>query len=217
MSAAEEPEDVELDADADDAPAEGSDPLKIYVILMCVLAAVLGVFLIRTMSELKGFERANAQAETVFGGPVTGAGQDDRPTTIRSLAIGIQKYLQTTKDSKNRIGDSSSSIPVQQIRDKATGMGLTIKGIDTERITPNAGKGYEEVSVTAQFESTDLEHFVLFLYNLESSSTKIRVLELKWDLMAEKDNPVQPGQSPGNRILGPTAKFGFRRPLAARK
>jgi hypothetical protein len=210
MSAAEEVEDVEVEDEAD----EGTDPLKIYVIFMCVLAVVLGVFLVRASSERAAFERANAQAETVFGPPTTAPGQDDRPTTIRSLAIGIQKYLQTTKDAKNKIGDSSSSIPVQKIRDLAAAMNLTIKLFDTERITPNPSKGYEEVSVTVQFEATNLDDFSKFLYNLESSSTKIRVLELKWALMPEKDNPVQPGQMPGNRILSPTAKFGFRRPIA---
>ena len=70
--------------------------------------------------------------------------------------------------------------------------------------------------VTVQFEGTDLENFSKFLYNVETNSTKIRVLELKWDLLSEKDNPIQPGSQPGNRIGPPTAKFGFRRPIARR-
>lgn len=214
MSSVEETEDVEIEGDG--GADEGTDPLKIYVLLMGALALVLGFFLYRTTIDRAAFEKANADAETVFGGPTTAPGQDDRPTTIRSLAIGVQKYLQTTKDAKNKIGDSASSIPVQKIREQAAAMDLTIKGIEMERITPNASKGYEEVSVTVQFEGTDLDHFAKFLYNLETSSTKIRVLEVKWDLMNEKENPVQPGQQPGNRILGPTAKVGFRRP-AARK
>jgi hypothetical protein len=213
---ADEAEDAELD-DADDAAGEGTDPLKIYVILMAVLAVVLGVFVYTTTSSRSAFERANAQSEAIFGGPVTAPGQEDRPTTIRSLAIGVQKYLQTTKESKNKIGEGGAAIPVVGIRNQAGVMNLPIKLFDAERVTPNPSKGYEEVSVTVQFEGTDLETFSKFLYNLESSSTKIRVLEVKWNLLSEKDNPIQPGVSPGNRIGAPTAKFGFRRPISARK
>jgi uncharacterized protein YggE len=214
---ADEVEDPEVDdaGDAEEA-SEGTDPLKLYVIFMGVLAAVLGFFLIKTSNDRAAFERANAQAEAIFGGAVTAPGQEDRPTTIRSLAIGIQKYLQTTKEAKNKIGDSSSSIPVQQIRNQAQSLNLSIRNFDTERITPNPSKGYEEVSVTVQFEATDLANFSTFLYNLESSSTKIRVLEFKWDLLSEKDNPIQPGVQFGHRTGPPTAKFGFRRPIARR-
>jgi hypothetical protein len=214
VSKSEEPVDAEDPDDVEDVAAESTDPLKIYVIFMGVVAAVLVFLVVRTTTDRKAFEKANAQSQAIFGGPLTEPGQDERPTNIRTLAIGIQKYLQTFKEAKNKMGDSSSSIPVNVIRNIADGMGLSIKQIDRENVIPNGAKGYEEVSVTVQFETTDLERFANFLYNLESSSTKIRVLELKWGLMGDRDNPVQPGVSPGNRIQVPTAKFGFRRPIA---
>ena len=60
----------------------------------------------------------------------------------------------------------------------------------------------------------EFDHLAKFLYNFEGSSTNLRTLEVKWDLLPEKDN--SPTTSPGHLIQRPQVKIGVRRPITAK-
>ena len=66
---------------------------------------------------------------------------------------------------------------------------------------------------TVIFEPTDLERLSTFLFNLESSGPKLRILDVRWDLRPDKENPYVPGKDPGYLIGAPTVKIGLRKPL----
>ena len=193
------------------AKASG-DFVKTYVIVMGLLACVLGWVCFSLTGKKAAFADANAQAMSVFGGPTLPASQAAKPTAIRALAVDIQKYLQTLQQSKTPPGETTA-VPIALIRARAEGMQLAIKGITPEMSTPNRQRGFEEVSTTITFEATDLERLATFLYNLESSSTKLRILDVRWDLKPDRENPYLPGTQPGYLIQGPTVKIGLRRPI----
>lgn len=202
----------EAAAEAASVPTKGGgDFLKTYVVVLAVLAAVLVMFDWNLWSKKAAFEKANEQAQKVFGGPTLPAEEDERPTTVRALAVGIHKYLQTYQGVPK--GSGETAIPIQQIRQTADALQLKISVLATEQTTPYRSKGFEEVSTTITFEATDLERLSTFLYNLESKSTKIRILDVRWDLKADRENPYQPGTAPGFNISAPTVKVGFRRPI----
>jgi len=173
---------------------------------------VLGYVCINLSGKKAAFTDANAQAASVFGGPTLPPSEAAKPTAIRALAIDIQKYLQTLQLSKTPTGEVTA-VPIAMIRARADGMQMGIKGITTEMTTPNRQRGYEEVSTTITFEQTDLERLATFLYNLESSSTKLRILDVRWSLRPDRENPYAPGAQPGYLIEGPTVKIGLRRPI----
>ena len=197
------------------APAKSSgDFVKTYVIVMGLLAGVLVYVCYNVSSKKAAFEEANARAEALFGPERLPASQEEKPTTIRALAVGIQKFLQTYEQAKVKPGEKEG-IPIKLIRDRAEAMGLAIKGITPEASTPNRQRGFDEISTTITFEATDLERLANFLYNLEDTggNTKLRILDVRWDLKSDKDNPYQPGTAPGYLINAPTVKIGLRKPI----
>jgi hypothetical protein len=205
---------------SDDAPVEvetaeptarkgGGDFVKTYVVAMALLACVLGYLTIRMSAKKSAYERANASAQAVFGGATLPASEAERPTTIRALAVGILKYLSTIKEmGAGRVQEAA--IPVKGIQDTAAGLGLQIRQITPEQSTPNRALGFEELSTTIYLEPADLERLAKFLYNLEASSTKLRVLDVRWQLKPERENPYPPGYSAQSLQV----KVGFRRPIA---
>jgi hypothetical protein len=216
MSAEEEPvADGAEEAAPAASPAKSSgDFVKTYVIVMGLLALVLMYVCWQQTSKRAAFEEANARAEAIFGGATLPASQIEKPTTIRGLAVGIQKFLQTYDQAKVKPGEKEG-IPIKLIRDRAEAMGLAIRQITPENSTPNRQRGYDEISTTITFEPTDLERLANFLYNLEDTggNTKLRILDVRWDLKSDKDNPYQPGSAPGYLINAPTVKIGLRKPI----
>ena len=122
---------------------------------------------------------------------------------------GLAAFTATVKTA-----DTGPSIPRQLIADRAGGVGLQIQTIAGEQTNKNNAKRYEETSVTVTFEPTDLDRLVKFMYNMESDP-RIRILDVRWELRPEKENPYEPGVPGkfGNAITRPQVKIGFRRPL----
>ena len=129
------------------------------------------------------------------------------------LAREERKYLETYEMTKPGKDGEKDSIPITMIRQRADGMQLSIRSISPVVATPNRQKGYEELSTTVIFEPTDLERLSTFLFNLESSGPKLRILDVRWDLRPDKENPYVPGKDPGYLIGAPTVKIGLRKPL----
>ena len=208
VDAAEAPEEAPA------APKASGDFVKTYVIVMGLLAAVLIYVCVTERSKRLAFASANDRAEAIFGGPTLSPREEERPTTIRALAVGIQKFLQTYEQAKVRSGEKDG-IPIKLIQDRAVAMGLQIRQITPETSTPNRQRGYDEISVTITFEATDLKSLSEFLYNLEDTggNTKLRILDVRWELKGDKENPYQPGVAPGNAIQAPTVKIGLRKPI----
>ena len=208
--------DAAADARATDdaataAPPKSGDFVRVYVIVMALMACVLGWFWWRHEAEADEFAKANERARSVFGdGPAGSAANDARPTTIRALAVGVLKYLGTSAGAGKT--EEGINIPAQTIRDRAEGIGLKIREIAAETSNKNAAKRYEEISVTVTFEPADLDALAKFLYNIEATSPNLRILDFRWDLKPEKENQVVPGSQPGHLINRPQVKIGFRRP-----
>jgi hypothetical protein len=199
-------------AESAPAPKGGGDFLKTYVIGMALVAVVLGVFCWKLKGDKEAYEAANAKAEAILGGGTVAPGEADKPTTIRALAVGIHKYVQTYKEARPA-AESGPGIPGKLIRERAEALGLAIRQFGQEQTTPVRSKGYEEVSATITFDPTNLEILATFLINLERTSRKIRVLDVRWDLRPDKENPYAPGKDPGHQIQAPQVKVGFRRPI----
>jgi hypothetical protein len=198
-----------------DAPVKKSDFVKTYVWGMGLIALVLAVAWFKVSRDRDAFHRANEAAPVVFGkAHAEGAPLSElRPTTVTSLALGILKYLHTYKDARIKPEDMGKGIQIQPIRDRAQGAGLSLKNIPQEQSNPMRAKGYEEVYATFMFEPTDLDRLAQFLYNFEISS-RLRVLELRWDLRPDKENPLVPGVSWGHLIQSPNVKIGYRRAIS---
>ncbi len=195
-------------------PAKGqSDFLRLYVIVMLVMAGVLAYFLWTLNKERKDYEDANASARAVFGSSDVAPTGGDQRATIRSLAVGVQKYLATFKEATVKAADGGLGIPIETIKDRATGMGLETQGIVPDQSSKNQAKRYEEISSTFTFSPTDLQKLARFLYNVEASSTRFRILDVRWELRTDKENPYAPGSQFGNLITRPQVKIGFRRPI----
>jgi hypothetical protein len=126
----------------------------------------------------------------------------------------VSKYLATYREATVKTADTGPSIPRQLIADRAAGVGLQIQTIAGEQENRNNAKRYVETSVTVTFEPTDLERLVKFMYNMESDP-RIRILDVRWELRPDKENPYEPGVPGkyGNAITRPQVKIGFRRPL----
>jgi hypothetical protein len=204
----------------DEAEKESGDFVRLYVIVMTVMALVLGYLLWRTNEERKEFERANTLAKAQFGSVDAAPPADDqRPTTITGLAVGVSKYLATFREATVKATDTGPAIPVQTIKDRAGGMGLQIQTIGGEQTNRNNAKRYEEVSSTVTFDPTDLERLTKFMFNIEATNPRIRILDVRWELRPDKENPYEPGVpgKMGNAIQRPQVKMGFRRPLAGSK
>ena len=200
---------------ASDDTKQGGDFIRLYVIVMGVMALVLGFLLYRTHGEKQAFEKANALARAQFGAADAPAPDPKKtPTTITALAVGVSKYLATYRDAMVKTSDTGPSIPRTLIADRAAGVGLQTKQVGGEMSTKNNAKRYEETSVTVLFEPTDLDRLVKFMYNMESDP-RIRILDVRWELRADKENPYEPGVPGkfGNAIMAPQVKIGFRRPL----
>ena len=198
---------------ADDA-VPSSDFSRIYCYAMLLVSAFLGYMLFRTSSEASAYEIANESAKNSFGGAEPSAIQEVKPTQIRFLGVGILKYIETYKAATLK-GATTVDIPFDKVKERAHVLGLEVNQyVDGGPPTKNAAKGYEESTLNVTFEKTDLAHLATFLYNFEVSSTNLRTLEVKWDLLPEKENP--PTTSPGHLIQRPTVKIGLRRPITAK-
>lgn len=201
-----------------DEGAEGKQPgdfLRFFVIVMALMAGVLAWVWRRTEAEAAALETANLQARAIFGeeaasGPKSAG--DERPRTITGLGVGVLQYLATNRDAgKDRGGQA---IPVAVIRDRLQGAGLKSPTIGQENVTKFQGaKRFEEVSVSVTIDPCDLDSLSTFLYNVEQASPIYRILEFRWELRPDKENPYAPGKDFGHLITRPTVKIGFRRPL----
>jgi hypothetical protein len=198
-----------------DAPAKKSDFVKTYVWGMGLIALVLAVAWFKVSRDRDAYRKANDEAARVFGGARTAGTSlsELRPTTISAIGVGILKFLQTYKDAKVK-PDEFKGISLQVVRDQAQGAGMSLRSTPQETVNPMRAKGYEEVYANFTFDPTDLDRLAMFLYNYENKSTKLRVIDLRWDLRPEKENPLVPGVSFGNLILGPQVKIGYRRPIS---
>lgn len=198
---------------ADDA-APSSDFSRIYCYAMLLVSAFLGYMLWKTAKDASAYETANESAKNFFGSADPSPSQEVKPTQIRFLGVGILKYIETYKAATLK-GPATVDIPVEKVKERAKILGLEVYQYAGDNIpTKNAAKGYEESTLNVTFEKTDLNHLATFLYNFEVSSTNLRTLEVKWDLLPEKENP--PSTTPGYLIQRPTVKIGLRRPLAGR-
>ena len=198
---------------ADQEEKAPGDVLKLVVIGLLLTAAGLAFILWTLNKDKDAYEVANAQARGIFGGAdAKPPAADQRPATIRELAVGVLKYLATYKAATVKTNDQGPPIPMTLISDRATGMQLEIQGRNDQPPTRNQAKRYEELSTTITFQPTDLQRLALFLFNLEASSNNIRTIDLRWELRPEKENP----EKPGFLITRPQVKIGFRRPLAGK-
>ena len=199
-----------------DEAATSSDFSRIYCWAMLLVSLFLGYMLFRSTTEANAFEQANDLAKIAFGGPEPSAQQDAKPTQIRHLGVGVLKYIETFKAATLKGSTAGGTdIPNEKVRERAQTLGLKVWNYGQESSTKNQAKGYVETSLPVTFEMTDLEHLAKFLYNFEASSTNMRILEVKWDLLPEKENPPVPG--PGFLIQKPFVKIGIRRPIAGKE
>lgn len=204
--------------DETEAPArKPSDWVRLYVLAMGLFTLVFAAAWVKWASDRNAFREANATAAAVFGtarpaGVPLPVG-DDRPTTVTGYALGVLKYIVTWKDAKVKPGEGGD-IPLQLVKDTASGHGLGIRSTpspQTQKVTTKDGRKYEEVSATFIFDQTNLRSLADFLYDFERKTTKFRVLDLRWSLKPDKENPVVQGVSYGHLIQQPTVKIGFRR------
>lgn len=193
--------------------ASSSDFSRVYCWAMLLVSAFLGYMLFKASKEADAFALANDAAKGVFGSPEPSPKQEDKPTQIRFLGVGILKYIETYKAATLK-GTSTLNIPLEKVKERANLLGLQAYQWGQETDNKNSAKGYVETFLPVTFEKTDLDHLAKFLYNLEGSSTKLRTLEVKWDLLPEKENPPTPG--PGHLIQRPQVKIGVRRPITAK-
>lgn len=202
----------------DEAPPSGSsDFLKMYVIGGLLLSAVLGYFLWKANQEKKAYEDANATARAIFGSAESiPPPSDQRPNTIRGLAVGVEKFLATYKEATFKATDGGPDIPMKTIEDRAGGLNLQVQSVANSAPQKNAAKRYEEVASTITLKPTDLEHLAKFLFNIESTSTRFRIIDFRWELRPDKDNPYSEGAPSGHLITAPQIKIGFRRPITGR-
>lgn len=198
---------------ADAAPSASSDFSRVYCWAMLLVSLFLGWMLWKTSKEATAYEVANENAKSLFGGTEPSPQQEAKPTQIRFLGVGILKYVETYKAATLKGSQAGGvDIPIEKVRERATAVGLNVSQINAESVTKNQSKGYLETSLSIVFEKTDLERLSKFLYNFEQQSTNMRILEVRWDLLPEKENPPNPG--PGHLIQRPTVKIGIRRPIA---
>lgn len=199
-----------------DEAAPSSDFSRIYCWAMLLVSLFLGYMLYASTREANAFEQANELAKVAFGGAEPSPQQEAKPTQIRHLGVGVLKYIETFKAATLKGSTAGGvDIPIEKVRERARALGLEVFQYNTESPNKNQAKGYVETSLPIVFEKTDLLHLATFLYNFEVSSTSMRILEVKWDLLPEKENPAVPG--PGFNIQRPSVKIGIRRPIAGRE
>ncbi len=197
------------DDDVRESPKGSGDFLKTYVLVMAFIAAVLAVLYFKLSGELGDYQEAMANAPRVLGTPDTVIAKGtQRPTTIVALGVEVLKYLETSKSAGT--GGEIIKIPVEKIQDRMRVLGLTIKNTGSEQTQPVRQRGYEETTLTVSLDSTDVKHFAEALYNLEILGTQLRVLEMNWSLRGDKENPYPPGDA----ILGPQYRIGYRKPIS---
>jgi len=196
-----------------DKPRSQGEFLRVYVVVMTVMAVLLGWLWWHNDSQADDYRRANDGAKKLFGEGPAGQPLPERPTTIREIAVGVIKYLETRKTA-GKSDVPGALIPVKTIQDRANGAHLKTLTTGGEQTQKYPGRRFEEVSVSVTFEQTNLMDFATFLYNLEASSSIFRILDFHWDLKtAEKENPVSQGSAYGHLIGKPTVRIGFRRPI----
>lgn len=199
----------------DEAPKSSGDFLRFFVVVMALMAGVLAWLWQKQEAEAAGFQKANETAKALFGDDKAGVKlpPEQSPKTIRGLAVGLLEYLATNRDAR-KDDKGGLSIPTSVIRDRLVGVGLKSTQIGQENVSKYQGaKRFEEVSVSVTIEPCDLYQLATFLYTVEQSSPIFRILDVRWELRQERDNPYVPGTSPGHLINRPTVKIGFRRPL----
>jgi hypothetical protein len=189
---------------------KGSDLVKVYVILFALFSAALGWLVFRFNGERSAYESARRDAERLFTSKPEVRLKDGTPTTIYDLGTDILRYLETYQSAQLKSGEGTE-LPLKEIADRARGAFLELGPSGGVSRVENARDKYVEYTSTFSMkEVPNLENFATFLYNLEASSTSIRVLELSWSLQPQTKNPVPPG----NAILQPTFRLGVRRPLS---
>jgi hypothetical protein len=190
----------------------GSDLVKVYVILFALFSAGLGWFVWKGNKDRAAYESARAVAEQWFTSKPEARQKDGTPTTIYDLGTDILRYLETYQAAQLKSGEGVE-LPLTQIETRARAAGLELGASGGVSRVENARSKYVEYAsgFTMKGEVPNLENFVKFLYNLEATSTSIRVLELSWNLAPEAKNPVPPG----NAVNQPNFKLGVRRPLTA--
>jgi len=199
----------------DAAPKSSGDFLRFFVVVMALMAGVLAWFWQKQEAEAAGFKQANDAARKLFGEEKPGVKlpPEETPKTIRGFAVGMLEYLATNRDARKGEG-GGAGIPTSIIRDRLQGVGLKSTQISQENVSKYQGaKRFEEVSVSVTIEPCDMYQLATFLYAVEQSSPIFRILDVRWELRAERDNPYNPGTNPGHLIGRPTVKIGFRRPL----
>lgn len=203
---------------SDAAPKSSGDFLRFFVVVMALMAGVLAWLWQKQEAEAAGFHQANETARKLFGDEKAGVkpASEESPKTIRGLAVGLLEYLATNRDARKDDKGGSLGIPITVIRDRLQGVGLKSTQIGQENVSKYQGaKRFEEVSVTVTIEPCDMYQLATFLYAVEQSSPIFRILDVKWELRPERENPYSPGTQPGHLIGRPQVKIGFRRPLAA--
>ena len=200
---------------SDEAATSSSDFSRIYCWAMLLVSGFLGYMLWKSSSEASAYELANKGARNVFGSTEASAQQEAKPTQIRFLGVGVLKYVETYKAATLKGSTAGGiDIPLDKVRERAKAIGLEVFQYNQESPNKNQAKGYVETSLPIVFDKTDLLRLATFLYNFEASSTNMRILEVKWDLLPEKENPAVPG--PGYLIQRPSVKIGIRRPITAK-
>src|SRR5262245_13748641 len=130
-------------SDDDSAPDNGAGKprsqgefMRVYVVVMTVMALLLGWLWWHNDSQADDYRRANDQAKQLFGDGPAGQPLPDRPDTIRTLSVGVLKYLAARKDA-GKSDVAGSYIPVKTINERMTGAHLKQTSWGTEQINKN--------------------------------------------------------------------------------
>lgn len=196
------------DASAD---RKGSDLVRVYVILFALFSAVLAYFVFHYDSRRAKYAAARVEAERLLTSNPSDRDSKGTPVRIYDLGTDILRFLETFHSAQLK-SNEGAELPLKEISDRAKAAFVDLGASSGVSRSVNAGKKYVEYH--SQFtvrEVPSLDNFVKFLYNLEASSTSIRVLDLSWQLQPIAKNPYPPG----NAISQPTFRLGVRQPLSA--
>jgi hypothetical protein len=194
------------------AERKGSDLVKVYVVLFALFSAGLGYLLLRFNSQRAEYEQARLESERLLTSRPEARQRDGTPTTVYDLGKDILQFLETYQAAALKSGETGSVLPLGEITERARAAFIEIPTSTPVQQQPNNAKRYVEYSSTFTAKPVpNLENFAKFLYNLEASSTSIRVLELNWTLDPKAPYP------PGNAILQPTFRLGVRKPMTSDK